>query len=24
MQHLGFERGKEYWNDVTIPKENSK
>ena len=24
MQHLGFERGKNYWNDVTIPKENSK
>ena len=24
LSHLGFERGKEYWNDVTIPKENSK
>ena len=24
LSHLGFERGKEYWNDVTIPKENNK
>jgi len=24
MHFLGFERGENYWNDVTIPKEKSK
>ena len=23
MQHLGFERGEHYWNNVTIPKEKA-
>tara|TARA_Y100000034_G_scaffold104728_1_gene131504 strand:- start:43 stop:300 length:258 start_codon:yes stop_codon:yes gene_type:complete len=24
MQYLGFERGKNYWSDVTLPKEQKK
>jgi len=24
MQCLGFERGKNYWSDVTLPKEQKK
>jgi len=24
MHFLGFERGENYWNDATIPKEKSK